>query len=841
MTNKIASHLAVSCIHRMSCHAQIPSMPMIAALLIAVPSCGGGNPSHAGEQPDSGTGEHERPECTDISHCPPTGSECLVRTCMDEKCGTQPVASGTPITPQTTGDCKVQVCDGKGKVVSVDDDNDLPQDGNPCTNAICTSGVPSNPPLPSGTECLSGGLCDGGSVCVNAECAKTSDCPAATACRWYECLAGTCEVFHASEGGLAANQITGDCKKNVCDGAGNTKSVDDNSDVPRGGWPCIVGHCENGVASQTSSPIGTACGTSLACDGEGDCAGCESASSCPGKDNDCQTRTCVAGICGFMYAPAGTAAAGHPDPGHCLKNVCDGVGGVETDRDDGNVSTDGFPCVVWKCGNAGLEQSFAAEGTPCGTAQTCNGKGECGPCATPTFCPGEDTPCQTRTCVDGVCGMHVKQAGDFSWGGDGVSCYYVWCDGIGAVPDPAWQPPNLACRIYGCDKGLAYEKFAERGKSCGTRMVCDDKGDCVPASPLVIKAGLTETCGINGAGTLRCWGSNANGVLGNGTGLDSHVPTLVTGFATGAVTVWTGERHACALNAAGELWCWGNNTFGQLGDGTTTHRATPIKVLFPPGVTKYAAHAMGANHTCAWTYDGIAYCWGNNSAGQLGNGTTTDVPFPVEVDRPTGVADQFASMSAGQSHTCAVTWAQKVVCWGSNALGQLGVGTNTDSTSPMLVGAISGTPQATVSGNNHTCARSSFGTVWCWGDNLFGQLGDRSNTNRNMPVQAYLLSGVKFTAAGGSQTCAVTTTGQAYCWGRNQLGQLGDGTKTDRHEPWPVASPGVGFSQISVGSGHTCGLTLSDDAMCWGDNAQGQLGTGDTIGSVAPIPVIGFP
>jgi alpha-tubulin suppressor-like RCC1 family protein len=276
--------------------------------------------------------------------------------------------------------------------------------------------------------------------------------------------------------------------------------------------------------------------------------------------------------------------------------------------------------------------------------------------------------------------------------------------------------------------------------------------------------------------------------------------------------------------------CWGWNLYGQLGNGLTTDSTTPVDVT---GLTSgVASVAVGIVHTCAVTTGGGVKCWGQNVDGQLGNGTLVDSNMAVDV---TGLTSGVAAVSAGGGHTCALTTGSGVKCWGGNGDGQLGDGTFTGSSTPVdTIGLASGV--ATVSaGGRHSCAISS-GGAQCWGFNLYGQLGNGFTTNASNPVAVTgLTSGVAAVSVAGLHTCALTLSGGAKCWGNNLNGQLGNGTTTNSSPAVNVTSMTSGVSAVSAGGFHTCAITTSAGAMCWGDNAYGQLGNGTTTDSSLPV------
>ncbi|MBI3960814.1 MAG: RCC1 repeat-containing protein, partial [Chloroflexi bacterium] len=254
--------------------------------------------------------------------------------------------------------------------------------------------------------------------------------------------------------------------------------------------------------------------------------------------------------------------------------------------------------------------------------------------------------------------------------------------------------------------------------------------------------------------------------------------------------------------------------------------------------------AAGGQHTCALTTGGGVKCWGYNSSGQLGDGSTTDRSYPVDV---VGLGSGVAAIATGGSHTCALTIGGGVKCWGDNYSGQLGDGTSgylTSKSSPVDVVGLSAGVAGIAAGGRGTCALITGGGVKCWGENGYGQLGDGSTTNRSAPVDVTGLgSGATVVAVGGTHTCAITTTGEVKCWGWNFGGQLGDGSTQDRSSPADVSGLGSGVIVIATGDSHTCALTGAGGAKCWGSNNSGQLGDG-TAGSDAkkttPVDVVGL-
>lgn len=367
------------------------------------------------------------------------------------------------------------------------------------------------------------------------------------------------------------------------------------------------------------------------------------------------------------------------------------------------------------------------------------------------------------------------------------------------------------------------------------------------ASGVIAVAPSAAAVPTDGAG--YGWGLNSDGKLGDGT---ANTPALLAtpmaappGEGLLAFTkVAAGGKFACGLTSSGVAYCWGGNINGELGSNVGISSLIPVPV---DGGLSFTTISSGFNHTCGLTPAGRAYCWGRNSSGELGDGSTTASSVPVAVVGPlSGAPLTFVSLSAGMQHTCAITNAASMYCWGWNFGGQLGDGSTTSSSVPVAVlGPLSSSPLefSTVSaGSRATCGITTAGATYCWGDNTYGQLGDGSNNSSRRPIAVAsplggsLLSFTSLSAA-NAFTCGITTSAAAYCWGSNTYGALGDGTNTDSNRPVPV-SGGIRFSEVRGGSGSTCGIDLSGGAYCWGVNQYGKLGDGSTTHRSVPAPVL---
>ena len=322
-------------------------------------------------------------------------------------------------------------------------------------------------------------------------------------------------------------------------------------------------------------------------------------------------------------------------------------------------------------------------------------------------------------------------------------------------------------------------------------------------------SGSTQTLTLNASGGPF----NFEAIVSNGCAIAIYPYSIAS--VSKATSIAAGVDHTCALSTTGAVYCWGWNVYGALGNNSTANSDVPVQVVGVGGtglLTGIATIAASMYHTCAVSTTGGVYCWGLNVYGQLGNNSTTnsDVPVQVEGVGGTGLLSGIASIAAGGDHTCAVSTTGGVYCWGLNVYGQLGNNSTTNSNVPVQVegvggsGLLSGIASITA-GEEYTCAVSTTGAVYCWGynGNNGGELGNNSTTESNVPVQVVgvggsgLLSGIASIAAGGAHTCALSTTGAVYCWGYNFYGQLGNNSTTGSNVP--VQLEGVGGSGLLSG------------------------------------------
>jgi alpha-tubulin suppressor-like RCC1 family protein len=373
-------------------------------------------------------------------------------------------------------------------------------------------------------------------------------------------------------------------------------------------------------------------------------------------------------------------------------------------------------------------------------------------------------------------------------------------------------------------------------------------------SQAAVSAGYLHSCTIS-SGKAYCWGDNSDGELGNGSTASSSVPVAVStsGVLSGVTLtqVSAGFFFTCALSTTGAVYCWGFNADGELGNNSTTNSSVPVAVSTAgvlSGVTVTQITADSGFNACALGAAGAAYCWGKNSDGQLGNNTLTSSSVPVAVSTAGVLAGKtLTQITAGNDLTCALDSAGLAYCWGDNTRGQLGNNsTTTPSPVPVAVtttGALSGVTLTQVSaGNAFACALGSTGVAYCWGYNASGQLGNSSTVSSGVPVAVTttgVLAGVTLTQVtpGASFACALGSTGAAYCWGLNGKGQLGNGSTTTSAAPVTVTASGLLLTQVSAGDTATCALASTGAAYCWGSNTSGQLGNNSTTQSTVPVSV----
>jgi len=562
---------------------------------------------------------------------------------------------------------------------------------------------------------------------------------------------------------------------------------------------------------------------------------------------------------------------GTPCPFVCQDGACKGVCGPGEKRC--------LDLIIQTCDTSGVWQ----DGTACGHA--CQ-NGVCtGDCSfgekrclndTPQLCDAQgawtgDTPCSHQVCVNGTC-QGVCGPGD------------TQCDGLvprTCSPDGQWQdgtPCPFVCQDGAC-KGVC----GPGEKQCygNTAHVCDQSGQwndqaCSGNTPtccngscttgiVEVKVGRYHTCARKNDGTVWCLGKSDYGELGDGaTGGQSCgqapekcrlAPVQVSALGSEAVGLGIGYDHACARKNDSTLWCWGYNGYGQLGNGSSgPYEASPVQVSDLGNTV--AEVAIGSDHTCARKNDGTVWCWGAGNVGQLGGGMLPS--FLASPSQVTALGSGTIQIASCNAHTCARKDNGTLWCWGANPRGQLGTtsgaacGISTCIPLPVQIAGM-GTSSVDVStGSDHTCALKDNGTLWCWGFNGGGELGNGAITGPDCygycsasPVQASSLgSTVAKITASSDFNFAIDTDGSVWAWGGNIFGELGDGTTSGQAcwnggpcKPLPAKSASLGNNVLSVHSTSLSSCAVKNDGTlwCWGKNDYGQLGDGTMIDKSSPV------
>jgi len=359
----------------------------------------------------------------------------------------------------------------------------------------------------------------------------------------------------------------------------------------------------------------------------------------------------------------------------------------------------------------------------------------------------------------------------------------------------------------------------------------------IASSSVVVSAGGGSTVAIRN-GELWAWGDNRQGQLGDGTTTQRSSPVRI-GSETDWVYVSVGSNFAMGIRADGSLWAWGNNGQGRLGDGTTTGHRVPIQVGTE---TNWATVAAGSNFTIATRTDGSLWAWGANGSGQLGDGTTTQHTRPTQI----GTETAWALVSAGSAYTMAIRADGSLWAWGSNGSGQLGDGSTIQRTAPVRVGFETNWTSVTT-GASHTIAIRADGSLWAWGNNIWGELGDGTTTHRTSPIQIGTETDWATVDASNAFTVAVRTDGTAWAWGGNREGQLGGGSwngsvnSTPRQvgtaTNWTAVTTGSLFFE-NVQRVHVMGIRADGTLWGWGSNGLGQIGDGGRAARFSPVQII---
>ncbi len=446
------------------------------------------------------------------------------------------------------------------------------------------------------------------------------------------------------------------------------------------------------------------------------------------------------------------------------------------------------------------------------------------------------------------------------------------------VPLSSWQFGNPPGPYVGRNNGDgSYSATVTPGATTEAHVTASVNGALLQSAPAVVKvvrftkisAGGGHTCAltpVGGYGDIYCWGDGEFGQLGNGSTASSTVPVLVSGGIHWA-SVSAGDTHTCGVDVNGTAYCWGRNAHGALGiglpDDPSSNRSVPTAVS--GNLVFLAVHAGLGSTTCGSVQGFSAYCWGNNSSGQLGDSTMTDSPVPVLARG----GHLMNNVAVGRGHVCATSSENGsdsiIFCWGSDSADALGLDASA-APSACQGGPCALTPTPVVIhtsmlpalfqpllglGGSHACLDGNDpdapASLVCWGANGSGQLGDGTLNDRAAaasPTGQPILD-PPFLGVGDRHTCAVIAS-SLQCWGDNSYGQLGDGTRASRTSPTPVAGGlvfprFVGYApfegSVAAGARHSCTVAGDDHTYCWGDNSQGQLGTGTTNLSLVPVRI----
>ena len=520
--------------------------------------------------------------------------------------------------------------------------------------------------------------------------------------------------------------------------------------------------------------------------------------------------TCMMVVCSSLFGC--TLMVDFSEPG-----IADGSVSADADPDDGDGAVwqdadpddDGGNLPI--CGNDIAEEGEVCDGTDL-REETCESQGfDSGDLSCFPDCSGFDTSGCWK-CGDSIISGPEKCDGD-DLGGE-------TCDTQGFIGG------TLLCR----EDCLDFD--TSRCWTCGDGRCDLDLGESFDACPedcgvKDISAGYAHVCAVRNDGTVWCWGFNDKGQLGDGTQENRSVPVRVNGLED-VKMVSSGHKFTCAVKNDGTAWCWGHNLHGQLGIDTMTEEPDNITPIQVQGLDEVDVISAGGNHTCAVKNDGTLWCWGFNDRGQLGIGTYGD---DAEALLPQHVPDlnSVLSISAGKRHTCAVDGDGDLYCWGANWSGQLGTGAAWDA----VVASPAHVPQAgstlsVSSATGHTCSINIAGSFLCWGVNDYGTLGNGSTLEPNVPEPVMDPPGRGILiSAGPYHTCAIDNDESPWCWGNNMWGQLGqgsDGPEISR-EPLQVTILDP-VKLFAVGGYFTCAVDESDFPWCWGENNHGQLGNG---------------
>ncbi len=506
--------------------------------------------------------------------------------------------------------------------------------------------------------------------------------------------------------------------------------------------------------------------------------------------------------------------------------------GVCEDIDECAEGIDACDALVTCANSTG---SYVCGACPAGYMDT-NGDGTL--CEDVDECAGANNCAAVATSTNQIPGfMCACPAGYTDPQGNGTVCNDI--DECAAATDMC--DANATCQntpgAYSC---MCNNGFVGNGFTCSAGSACPDgfcdvaggesyetcAADCRSATAIAV--GEEHSCALLVDRSVRCWGENIEGELGDGTGLNSAVPVKVL-LPMGAVMIGASHDDTCARLTDGSLWCWGDGNEGELGNNTSADSLVPVQVI---GLTNVDGFDGGNDAVCAWQTGAGAWCWGSSFHGRLGNGLMSGnqrTPQPVSLAAP------VRQLSFGHAHACVTSTQGQLSCWGRNTNGQIGDGTMMHVASPVVVAL--GTPADRVGlGDDHTCVVIA-GALRCWGLNDEGQLGDGNTlTFSPTPIVVPGVSDAVDVDGGSHFTCIRRAGGALRCWGEGDEGQLGNGTGANSTAHVNV----TGLSDVVqhlCGNDHTCALRATGDVVCWGQGDQGQIGNGGFMDVSTPTPV----
>lgn len=581
-------------------------------------------------------------------------------------------------------------------------------------------------------------------------------------------------------------------------------------------------------------------------------------SSCDDNDPCSTLDSCLSGICtsgitdkdsdndGYLDAQCAggndcddTNNAIHPDQTEgpvgdttCndqLDNDCDGsIDGNDTnciscatnaECNDNNV------CTTDSCLPSGTCENLAvSNGTNCDDDNACTQSDSCqsGICvgSDPISCSTTDECHSIGTCdpQTGICSNPLKA--------DGTAC-----------PDTLFCNGEEICIAGVC---------SDQTDPCTAQQSCNESTDsCESAgTSATLSGGSQHTCAIDTSRALLCAGLNSNGQLGNDSINNSAIPVSVKNLSSGVSSVTTRYLHSCAISSTGQAYCWGSNSHGQLGNNSTIDSHIPVTVS---GISDAVQISAGSYHVCAVREDQSVWCWGYAAQGRLGDGSSLgEKLLPVQVEGENGLLylRNIVHVSCGENHSCAVDSSGKAYCWGFNANGQLGNGSNNQENNPVEVSGLTNVKRIEA-GYASSCAITTNGNVYCWGMNSDGRIGDGTTNESNVPVQVVgengigVLENANYFSRIWRHVCISKTDGSAWCWGNNTHGALGDGT--ENNSSTPIHVPGTGGSgylrnvkNVIAGSYYSCALLTDNTVWCWGYNGYGNFGNGSGSNSLYP-------